>query len=107
MELHFVYILKCSDDAFYIGQTTDIEESLREHRARKYLKHYTATRLPVHLVYFKEFVCPDEASKFEMQIKRWSRVKKQALIEGGVEAVKRLPKKAFGRSTQPSVSVSL
>jgi putative endonuclease len=106
MELHFVYILKCSDDAFYIGQTTDIEESLREHRSRKNVYCYTARRLPVSLVYFKEFVCPDEASAFEMQIKKWSRIKKQALIEGGFEAVKRLPKKAFGRKiAQPSVSL--
>lgn len=51
----------------------------------------------------KEFVCPDEAAKFETQIKKWSRVKKQALIEGGFEVVKRLAKKSFGRKiAQPS-----
>ncbi len=99
MDLYFVYILKCNDDSFYIDQTTDVEQSLREHRSRTNMRCYTATRLPVGLVYLKEFASKDEASKFETQLKGWSRAKKQALIDGDFEELKRLSKRKFPRKT--------
>lgn len=43
---------------------------------------YTFTRRPVRLVYATHFHDPNEAIRFEKQIKGWSRKKKQALIDG-------------------------
>jgi putative endonuclease len=53
---------------------------------------YTASRLPVTLVYQKEFQNPNEAIAFEKQLKRWSRAKKEALIAGDIEKLKQLAK---------------
>jgi len=46
---------------------------------------YTKKRLPVELVYFEEFSCIDEAFNREKQVQGWSRKKKKALINGGLE----------------------
>ena len=51
------------------------------HRQRRY-SGYTASRLPVLLVWTEEFPSRDEAFNCERQIKGWSRAKKQALIKG-------------------------
>jgi predicted GIY-YIG superfamily endonuclease len=87
MELYFVYILKCADDSYYIGHTNDIERRLVEHKTGLYVG-YTVVRLPAYLVYFKDFTCRDAAFTFERQIKKWSRKKKEALIEGNLEALR-------------------
>ena len=87
MELYVVYILKCADDSYYIGQTSDVERRLMEHKAGADVG-YTSVRLPAYLVYFKHFTCRDAAFTFERQIKRWSRKKKEALINGDLESLK-------------------
>lgn len=81
MRVYFVYILKCSDDSYYIGRTHDIEKRLAEHRAGIGSEH-TAKRLPIVCVFLQEFGCEKEAYALERQIKGWSRKKKEALIEG-------------------------
>jgi predicted GIY-YIG superfamily endonuclease len=92
MELYFVYILKCADDSYYIGHTNDVERRLLDHKAGAYTG-YTSVRLPVRLIYFKDFACRDEAFTFERQIKKWSRKKKEALINGDLQALKMYSKK--------------
>lgn len=88
----YVYILKCEDDSYYIGHADNIESRMLAHQTKAYDYCYTATRLPVQLLYVKEFTTRDEAFNFERQIKGWSRAKKEALIQGGFEAVKNLSK---------------
>lgn len=46
-------------------------------------------RLPVKLVYMKEFETRDEAFRFERQIKGWSRRKKEALIDNKIDLLKK------------------
>ncbi|MFC1724873.1 GIY-YIG nuclease family protein [candidate division KSB1 bacterium] len=87
----FVYILKCSDDSFYIGQTSDLEKRIETHNAGNGPK-YTAFRRPIKLVYSETFTSQDKAIKREKQIKKWSRLKKQALINGDLEQLKYLSK---------------
>ncbi|MDR3550013.1 MAG: GIY-YIG nuclease family protein [Candidatus Babeliales bacterium] len=93
MNICFVYILKCADDSYYIGYADDMESRMLAHQAKAYGNCYTATRLPVKLIFVKEFPSRDEAFRFERQIKGWSRAKKDALIAGGFEAVKALSQK--------------
>ena len=83
-----VYILKCADNSYYIGNTDNIESCMIAHQTKINNYCYTATRLPIELLYVKEFSTQDEAFKFEKQIKGWSRGKKEALINGGFEAVR-------------------
>ncbi|MBI5567505.1 MAG: GIY-YIG nuclease family protein [Chloroflexi bacterium] len=76
----FVYILKCADNSYYTGSTTNLELRLAQHQSG-YFKGYTSSRLPVALVWWAEM--PDEHEAFlrERQIKGWSRAKKEALIQ--------------------------
>jgi predicted GIY-YIG superfamily endonuclease len=50
MPAFYVYILKCNDASYYTGHTDDIERRLAMHNEGK-IDSYTATRLPVELVY--------------------------------------------------------
>jgi putative endonuclease len=50
---------------------------------------YTKKRLPVSMVYFEEYSRIDAAFEREKQIQRWSRKKKEALISGDIESLKR------------------
>ena len=77
----YVYILRCSDGSYYTGSTNDLERRLAEHNA-KVFGGFTATRLPVELVYCCEMPSIHEAFLRERQIKGWSRKKKEALIKG-------------------------
>ena len=43
-----VYILKCSDNTYYTGYTTNIENRLKAHENKEV--HYTKSRLPISLV---------------------------------------------------------
>ena len=94
MEYFFVYILKCADNSYYVGQTDNIEKRLAEHNSMN-CGSYTSTRLPVTLVYLERFSTRNEAFLAERRIKGWSREKKEALINGDWEKIKKLSKKVF------------
>ncbi len=87
----FMYILKCFDDTYYTGSTNDLEKRLNQHQ-KGFGANYTKKRLPVELVYFEEFQKIDEAFYREKQIQGWSRLKKEALINGKPELLPDLSK---------------
>jgi len=74
-----MYILKCSDGSYYTGSTNDLLRRLEEHNSRNGA-NYTKERLPVRLVYYEEFERIEEAFYREKQIQKWSKSKKEALI---------------------------
>ena len=86
----FVYILKCRDGSYYTGHTDNLERRLAQHRQRFFPKCYTATRLPVELVFSQAFPTREEALASERQIKGWSRKKKEAMMRGDWDEVSRL-----------------
>jgi len=90
MKFYYVYILKCNDNSLYVGVTSDIERRMIEHNAGKYPDAYTHSRRPVVLVFYQEFTEPNQAIEFEKKIKRWSRVKKQALIDDNFDQLQNL-----------------
>lgn len=78
---YFVYLLRCSDNSLYCGQTNDLERRLHEHnfdikKSAKYLR----AKKPVILVYSEKFLTIQEAMKREAEIKKWSKEKKEKLI---------------------------
>ena len=89
MKKYFVYILKCSDGSYYTGYTSDIGRRVNEHNFEKY-NGYTSSRLPVTVVFHQEFSNLDEAIRAEKQIKGWSRKKKEGLINGNFDILKKL-----------------
>ena len=65
---------------YYTGHTDNIEHRIAQHKNRTFANCYTATKLPVNLLYSQSFVSREETLAAERQIKGWSRKKKEALI---------------------------
>ena len=80
MKIYYVYILKCSDKTYYTGFTSDLEKRIIEHQEGKHLESYTYKRRPLKLVFYAEFTNVGFAIDTEKQIKKSSKVKKEALI---------------------------
>ena len=81
--MYFLYILRTSSNTLYIGQTNNLEKRLKEHKehkskSAKYIRYFNSFKL----VYTEEYQTRTEAMRRELQLKQWSRVKKEALIEG-------------------------
>ena len=85
----YMYILECYDGSYYIGSTKDLELRLAQHQAGEGANH-TKKRLPVKLVYYEEYQRIDEAFYREKQVQGWSRKKKEALINGMSDELKKL-----------------
>ena len=95
MKTYFVYILRCSDNTYYTGITSNLDKRLFEHTNGKQRDSYTYSRRPVSLEYYAAFTNPNQAIDTEKQIKKWARAKKEALIKGEFEKLPNLAKKRF------------
>jgi putative endonuclease len=93
----WVYILSCADGSYYTGHTDNLEQRISEHQTGSY-PGYTSSRLPVKLAWSQECTKREEALSAEMQIKGWSRKKKEAMMEGDWDSISLLAKKDFGKS---------
>ena len=90
----YVYILKCRDDSYCTGSTTNLEMRVWEHQNGEGA-NYTRKRLPVELVYYEEYEHIDEAFYREKQIQKWSKKKKDALIRGDFDNLSKLSRKVW------------
>ena len=92
--MSYMYILECSNGQYYVGSTQDLDLRLKQHQAGEG-SNFTKKYLPVKLVYYEEFQRIDEALNREHQVKRWNRLKKEALINNQPELLPKLsrPKK--------------
>ena len=95
MKKSYVYILLCSDETYYTGVTSNLDNRIQEHQSGKHPKSYTYNRRPVKLVYYAEFTDIRIAISTEKQIKKWSRLKKEALINNEYEKLPNLSRKKF------------
>ena len=95
MQISYVYILKCLDDTYYIGITSILYIRLFEHKSGAHLDSYTYKRRPIELKFYAEFTDVNLAIESEKQIKKWSRAKKEALINNEFDKLPNLAKKNF------------
>lgn len=95
MKIYYVYILKCSDKTYYTRFTSNLEKRFFEHQQGKHQESYTYKRRPLELVFYCEFTVTGFAIDTEKQIKKWSRAKKEALINDEYEKLPNLAKKKF------------
>ncbi|SHI40711.1 GIY-YIG nuclease family protein [Flavobacterium terrae] len=95
MQTSYVYILQCSDDTYYTGVTENVFKRLEEHQIGKHFGSYTFYRRPVELVFYCSFTNIEVAIEFEKKLKKWSKAKKLALIEGRYDDLPNLSKKKF------------
>ena len=89
---YYVYILKCADNSYYTGFTSDLEHRIATHQEGRDPDSYTYSRRPVELVYAEYFMEPKAAISFKKQLKAWSSAKKEALIAGNWDKIKILAK---------------
>jgi len=87
-------ILKCADGSYYVGSTKNLDLRFAQHQSGKGSR-YTSGRLPVELVYGEEYDRVADAYAREKQVQNWSRAKREALINGNLEALPPLAKKKF------------
>ncbi|SDS71819.1 GIY-YIG nuclease family protein [Winogradskyella sediminis] len=95
MKISYVYILMCSDHTYYTGITSNLNKRLFEHKSGAHIDSYTYKRRPVELKFYAEFTDINLAIETEKQIKKWSRAKKEALINDEYEKLPNLAKKNF------------
>lgn len=86
-----MYILRFSNRSLYIGQTNNLPQRLKDHlnkatRASKFSKDNGN----FNLVHQEEFPTRLGAMRREKQIKGWTGIKKEALMNGDLESLKRL-----------------
>ena len=76
------------DGSYYCGHTDDLVVRMRQHEEGDI--GYTRDRKPLQLLWQGEFETRQGALAFELQVKGWSRAKKEALIRGDWEGIQRL-----------------
>ena len=89
--MFYVYILRTSSNTLYIGQTNNLEKRLKEYQSKtsksaKYIRYFSS----FNLVYSEKHKTRKEAMQREWQLKKWSRKKKEAIIAGSLELLKKL-----------------
>jgi len=81
MTVHYFYIARCGDGSLYIGVSNNPAERIKRHnrgRGAKWIKQHGKAQM----VYTEKFNTYLEAHRRELQIKKWSRIKKENLIKG-------------------------
>ena len=86
---YHIYILQDDAGAYYVGCTSDLAERVRAHEAGQGGFH-TKKLISPKLVYSEPQPTLEAAMKRERQIKGWSRAKKQSLIEGRLDDLRKL-----------------
>lgn len=79
---YFIYIVRCSDNSLYIGSSSNVEKRVVDHNLGKGA-FTTRKKRPVKLVYYEIYDSKEAAILREMQLKGWSRAKKENLIKYG------------------------
>lgn len=77
----YVYIIECLDGSYYTGRTWDIDARFAHHTSGlggRYTRMHGVKRL----AYYEVHDSFESASIREKQIKGWSRMKKERLIDG-------------------------
>lgn len=89
--MYYFYILRCFDNSLYCGMTSNLDKRVKEHNSKtskgaKYLR----ARKSVSLAYFETYPDIKTAMNRELQVKKWTRPKKEALINGDLKLLKKL-----------------
>lgn len=77
----YVYIVECEDGSYYTGMTWKPNSRWIQHLSGLG-SEYTSKHKPVKVVCLEEYDSLEEARTREKQIKGWTRIKKEKLING-------------------------
>lgn len=76
---YWVYIVQCKDGTYYTGSTNDLDKRIERHN-EGYGAKYLKGKLPVKLVYAKEYHYYKNVLRRERDIKKMTRKQKEELI---------------------------
>ncbi len=79
-----VYIVRCRDNSYYTGITSDLERRLAEHQHGNQGAKYLKGRRPLTLVFSAEIGERSQALRVEHRIKQLDRRQKDALVNGQI-----------------------
>jgi len=86
-----LYIARCSDRTLYVGISNNVDERIIRHN-----KGLGSLWIKAHgnaeIVYQEDFDNYTDARTREVQLKKWSAIKKEALISGNIQKLKDLSK---------------
>jgi putative endonuclease len=77
----YVYIVKCADGSYYTGYTNNLENRIKEHNNGKRGAKCLRWKLPVKLIWRKQYRYYRRALQAERRIKQLSHRQKQILVE--------------------------
>ena len=86
------YILRLHSSHLYAGSTRSLEKRIKDHFAGRACRT-TKIDPPIALIHSEEFASYKEAFRREHQVKHWSRAKKEALISGDLQELKKLARR--------------
>lgn len=67
-DVYFVYAILCDNDAFYIGQTDNLQQRWQEHNKGK-AAEYTQKHKPVSIAHYEEYGSREEVVQREKELK--------------------------------------
>lgn len=79
--MYYFYIARCVDNSLYIGVTNDTNQRIERHNngtGARWFKHHGNGEI----VYTEKYPDYLTAHRRELQVKKWSRIKKENLIKG-------------------------
>ena len=76
-----VYILRTSANTLYVGQTNNLERRLKEHKSKtiksaKYIRCFESCEL----IYKEEYSTRGDAMRREIELKKFTKIKKEKLV---------------------------
>jgi tRNA/rRNA methyltransferase len=102
----WAYLLHCADRSYYAGHSDNLEQRLYQHQ-EGILRGYTYSRRPVELVWAAEFPTREEAKAAELKVKNWSRAKKEALIAGDWDRLRKAAIPPSERAQRASTALGI
>jgi putative endonuclease len=75
----FVYIVRCKNNTYYTGYTSDLQQRVEEHNSGRGAK-YVRGKGPVTLMYVKEYRYYKNALAGERKVKKMTRRQKELMI---------------------------
>lgn len=81
MGVWYMYLVLCKDGTYYTGISQDVEARFVCHKSKRGA-FYTKGRGVEKILYKEKYDNIDDARKREIQVKDWSRKKKEKLING-------------------------
>jgi putative endonuclease len=79
--MYYLYLLRTPDNTLYTGVTSNLIEREERHNTSRG-STWTTKHKGGSIVYTESYATLSEARKREVQIKKWSRIKKEHLVKG-------------------------